>query len=86
MASNCGVTLEKGPNVVDALTIIHSARRRCIKGTAFCLGNVHCLLQKALSTHGNERILKFIYSEKATKFFEIFILLLTGTKAELLKV
>ena len=78
MASNCGVTLEKGPNVVDALTIIHSARRRCIKGTAFCLGNVHCLLQKALSTHGNERILNFIYSEKATKFCEISILLLTG--------
>ena len=29
--------------------------------------------------------LKFIHSEKATKFCEIFILLLTGTKAELLQ-
>ena len=48
------------------------------------------IIVEASGTHGygtpDQWVIKFIYSEKATKFYEIFTLLLTGTKYDKSKV
>ena len=64
--------------VSDLYRLFQIGTSRCQVATHLHF-SVVCTAENHFANEGHVIFLKFIYSERATKFCEIFILLLTGT-------